>query len=184
LRVPPDAFTMMLDEPTAKVPRCVSMEVIVIVDPFAVREPPAPTLRVTALIARFEALVVTVVVPVLPAMLSVPPHFGALPAIVKVTVAAPELNVTLPANSCDWFANVMVCEEAELKVIAAARLHEADVEEFVHAPDAVQDPAAVEVRYAATLLTETLPDAETAEPLVRRIPVAPLTARPPPIVNP
>src|SRR5438552_141784 len=66
-------------------------------------------------------------------------------AIVYVTVDAPELNVTFPPNSWVRLAKVMVREAAELNVIGAAKLQEADVDEFVHAPDAVQEPAAVDV---------------------------------------
>ena len=82
LTAPPDAFTTTVDVPAVKVPRCVSIEVTVIVDPFAVRAPPVFTFSVTALIARFEPLVVRVVVPAPPAMVSVPPTSRLFAAMV------------------------------------------------------------------------------------------------------
>src|SRR3989449_143219 len=66
-------------------------------------------------------------------------------AIVKVTVEAPELNVTFPANSRVGLPKVIVREADELKVIGATKLHDADVDEFVHDPDAVQEPPAADV---------------------------------------
>src|SRR6266852_3639077 len=122
LMEPPDAFTTTVEAPTVNVPRWVSIDVTVIVDPLAVRAPPAFTTKVTALMARFEPLVFSVVVPAPPAIVSVPPTSRLFAAIVKVTVEAHELNV-----------------------IGATKLHEADVEEFVHDPDAVQEPPAVDV---------------------------------------
>src|SRR2546428_784951 len=130
---------------TVNVPRWVSIAVTVIVDPLAVRAPPAFTTKVTALIARFEPLVFSVVVPAPPEIVSVPPTPKLFAATVKVTVEAPELNVTFPANSWVGLPKVIVREADELKVIGGAKLHEADVEEFVHDPDAVQEPAAVDV---------------------------------------
>jgi len=145
LIVPPDAFTTMVEAPTVNVPRCVSIDVTVIVDPLAVRDPPAFTFNVTALIAGFKPPVFSVVVPAPPAIVSVPPTSRLFAAIVYVTVDAPELNVTFPPNSWVRLAKVMVREAAELNVMGAAKLQEADVDEFVHDPDAVQEPAAVDV---------------------------------------
>src|SRR2546428_11340115 len=51
---PPDAFTTTVEPPTVNVPRCVSIDVTVMVEPLAVRGPPASTTNVTALMARFE----------------------------------------------------------------------------------------------------------------------------------
>jgi len=145
LTEPPDAFTTTFEPPTVNVPRWVSADVTVIVDPLAVRAPPAFTTNVTALIARFEPLVFSVVVPAPPEIESVPPTSRLFAAIVKVTVEAPELNVTFPANSRVGLPKVIVREADELKVIGAAKLHEAEVEEFVHDPDAVQEPPAIDV---------------------------------------
>src|SRR5437667_428811 len=114
------------------------------VNPLAVRAPPAFTTNVIALIARFEPLVFSVVVPAPPEIESVPPTSRLFAAIVKVTVEAPELNVTFPANSRVGLPKVIVREADELKVIGAAKLHEAEVEEFVHDPDAVQEPPAID----------------------------------------
>src|SRR3989454_1351273 len=63
----------------------------------------------------------------------------------NVTVEPPELNVTFPPNSRVGLPQVIVREDDELKVIGAAKLHDPDVEEFVHEPEAVQDPPAVDV---------------------------------------
>lgn len=145
LTVPPDAFTTTVEAPTVKVPRDVPIEVTVIVEPLAVRAPPAFTFNVTALMARFEPLVFSVVVPAPPAIVSVPPTSRLFAAIVNVTVDAPELNVTFPPNSRVGLPGVIVCEADELNVIGAAKLHDADVDEFVHDPDAVQEPPAVDV---------------------------------------
>jgi len=142
---PPDAFTTTVEAPTVNVPRWVSIDVTVIVDPLAARAPPGFTTSVTALIARFEPLVFSVVVPAPPAIVSVPPTSRLFAAIVNVTVDAPELNVTFPPNSRVGFPKVIVREADELKVIRAAKLHKADVEELVHDPDAVQEPPAVDV---------------------------------------
>src|SRR2546422_146098 len=144
LMEPPDAFTTTVEAPTVNVPRWVSIEVTVMMDPLAVRAPPAFTTSVAGLIARFEPLVFSVVVPAPPAIVSVPPTSRLFAAIVNVTVEAPELNVTFPANSRVGLPNVIVREAEELKVIGATKLHEADVEEFVHDPDAVQEPPAVD----------------------------------------
>src|SRR2546428_4551719 len=111
----------------------------------AVRSPPASTRGGAGLSARFDPLVCSVVVPAPPAIVSVPPTSRLFAAIVNVTVEAPELNVTFPANSRVGLPNVIVREAEELKVIGATKLHEADVEEFVHNPDAVQEPPAVDV---------------------------------------
>jgi hypothetical protein len=74
-----------------------------------------------------------------------PAHVSRFVAIVNDTVAAPELNVMLPPNSEATLAKVIVCEAGELNVIGAMKLQEADVDEFVHEPEAVQDPAAPDV---------------------------------------
>lgn len=51
--VPPEALTTIVDVPTVYVPAVESKLVTVIVDPLAIRMPPAATVTVTALIARF-----------------------------------------------------------------------------------------------------------------------------------
>ncbi len=50
-------------------------------------------------------------------------------------------NVTLFVNSCVSAPNVIVWELVELKVIAAAKDHEPEVEAFVHEPPTVHVPA-------------------------------------------
>lgn len=183
LIVPPDALTTTEEVPTVNVPRWVSIEVAVMVDALAVSAPPGFTFNVTAVTARFAPLVFRVVVPAPPATVKVPPVLKAFANIVKTTVAAPELNVTLPPNSCATFAKVIVCEAPELKVIGAAKFHEADVEELVQDPETVHEPPPAEVMYPAALFTVTLAAAETVDAFVRRIPVPPLTVIPPPTVR-
>lgn len=145
LTLPPETLTTTVEAPAVNAPRCASIEVTVMVDPLAVSDPPAFTFNVAALIARFEPLVFRVVVPAPPAIVSVPPTSRLLTAIVNVTVATPELNVTFPPNSRPGLPSVIVCEAEELKVMGAKKLHEADVDELVQDPDAVHEPPAVDV---------------------------------------
>lgn len=184
LIVPAEALTTIEEVPTVNVPRLVAIEVTVIVDAFPVSAPPAFTFKVTALMARLAPPVFRVVVPAPPAIVNVPPVRRGFVDKVNVTVDAPELKVTLPPNSCATPAKVIVCEPAELKVIGAAKLHEADVDEFVQEPEAVQEPPAADTTNPAALFTATFPATDTVEAFVRRIPVAPLTVNPPPIVRP
>ena len=182
LIVPPDALTTTVEVPTVNVPRWVSIEVTVMVDALAVSAPPAFTFNVIALIDRFTPLVFRVVVPAPPATVRVPPVLKAFVDIVKTTVAAPELNVTLPPNSCATLAKVIVCEAAELKVMGAAKFHEAEVVEFVQDPETVHEPP-LEVTYPAELFTLTSAATKTVDAFVRRIPDPPLTVIPPPTVR-
>jgi hypothetical protein len=161
----------------------VSIEVTVMVDALAVSAPPELTFNVTALTAKFAPLVFRVVVPAPPATVKVPPVLKAFVDIEKATVAAPELNVTLPPNSCATLAKVIVCEAAELKVMGAAKFQEAEVVEFVQDPETVHEPPPVEVMYPAGLFTLTSAATETVDAFVWRIPVAPLTVTPPPTVR-
>jgi len=172
-----------VEVPTVNVPRWVSIEVTVMVDALAVSAPPAFTFNVTALTARFAPLVFRVVVPAPPATVKVPPVLKAFVDIVKATVAAPELNVTLPPNSWATLANVMVCEAPELKVIGAVKVHDAEVVEFVQDPETVHEPPPAEVMYPAGFVTLTFATTETVDAFVRRMPVAPLTVIPPPTVR-
>src|SRR5439155_23463671 len=126
-------------------PGFVAIDLAVIVIPFAIKAPPPATSNLPAFIAGFKPPVFSVVVPAPPAIVSAPPTSRLFAAIVYVTVDTPELNVTFPPNSWVRLAKVMVREAAELNVIGAAKLQEADVDEFVHDPDAVQEPAAVDV---------------------------------------
>jgi len=118
------------------------MDVTVMSDPFAAKLPPAFTFSVAAEIERFDPPVLRVVVPAPPEIMSVPPIVSAFEAMAKVTVDAPELNVTLPANSGVRLPNVIVCEADELNVTDAAKLHDTDVDALVQDPLTVQDPPA------------------------------------------
>src|SRR5256712_1787804 len=142
---PPDAFTTTFEAPTVNVPRWVSIDVTVIVDPLAVRAPPAFTTNVTALIARFEPLVFSVVVPAPPEIVSVRPTSRLFAAIVKVTVEPPELTVTFRPNSWVGLPRAIVLEADALKVTGATKLHDADVEKCVKQPNAAQQPPAVDM---------------------------------------
>src|SRR3989442_2248521 len=99
LMEPPEAFTTKVEAPTVNVPRWVSIDVTVIVDALGVKAAPAVTTNVTALIARFEPLVFSVVVPAPPEIVSVPPTSRLFAAIVEVTLKPPDLNVTFQPNS-------------------------------------------------------------------------------------
>jgi len=142
LTVPPEAAMTTVDVPTANAPRCVSMDVTVMSDPFAAKLPPAFTVSVAAEMGRFDPLVLSVVVPPPPEIVSVPPIVSAFEAMANVTVDAPELNVTFPANSGVRLPNVIVWEADELKVTDAAKLQDADVDAFVQDPLTIQDPPA------------------------------------------
>src|SRR2546430_2982148 len=153
----------------------------VTVDAFAVRMPEFPMAMAPR--ERRRLLVPRVVVPAPPWTVRVPDQRRALAAMVKETFDAPELNVTLPLNSGVRFPKVIVCEDDALNVIGAAKLHDAEVDELVHVPESVQVPAPVAVMYPEALFTLTFPATETVEAFVRRMPAAPLTVSPPPIVN-
>jgi len=86
-----------------------------------------------------------VVVPLPPWTLRIPDQRRPFAAIVKVTVDAPELNITSPPNSGARFAKVIVCEDDALNVTEAAKLHDAEVDTFVQAPETVHKPAPVDV---------------------------------------
>jgi hypothetical protein len=101
--------------------------------------------------------------------------------MVKDTVDAPELNVTLPLNSGVRLPKVIVCEDDALNVMEPAKLHVADVDAFVQEPETVHEPSPAEVTYPAALLMFTFPTTKTEDAFDRRIPAAPLTVRPPPI---
>jgi hypothetical protein len=143
LTEPPEAFTTTVEDPAANVPRRVSIEATVIVDPLAVSAPPPATFNVVALTGRLEPLVSRVVVPAPPPTVRVPPTRSPRVAIVNVTVAAPELKVT-PANSFPGRfdpAKVIVCAVAALNMtVALPAFQDPEVLAFVHEPDTVQAP--------------------------------------------
>ena len=113
------------------------------VDAFAVSTPALPI--ASAPPVRPRLAVARVVVPVPPWTVSVPAHRSAFVLIVSVTVLEPELNVTLPPNSCARLPKVIVCEADELNVMPAAKLQEAEVERSVQALETIHAPAAVDV---------------------------------------
>ncbi len=105
------------------------------VEVFAVSTPPLPTVRLPPVRARFD--VASVEAPTV----SVPPQFRGFVLIVKTGLPDAGWNVTLFVNSCVSAPNVIVWELVELKVIAAAKDHEPEVEAFVHEPPTVHVPA-------------------------------------------
>jgi hypothetical protein len=93
--VPPDAFTTTVDAPEAKEPALVSIDRTVSIEPFAVTDPPAPTVRVTAVRGRFEAEVDRVVVPAPPCTVRALAARSPFAARVNVVVFDPLLKLTL-----------------------------------------------------------------------------------------
>jgi hypothetical protein len=175
---PPEAFTTTEEVPTVYVPADVSMLVTVRVEPSAVRIPPTPTVRVTALTAKFEALVSKVVVEDPSEMVSAAPILRPRVAIVKVwAVAALDVKVRLLNSFTDRFApaKVIVPPVAEVNVtVAVPGFQDAEVELFVHVPAIVHvsDPKAM-YELADEMLTiplmVTLPDVDVrAPPLIAR----------------
>lgn len=178
------------------VPVTVQLPLVVIVpdEPPAMATPPVPTVTdefpawsTPALVTTrpLEAPppnprpVVARVAPCVPSpMVRIPPHRNAFADIVKVDALVGR-NDTLFENSyVPLVPKVIVGDDVEENVIAAANDQEAEAEVFVQAPDTDQDPP-VEVTYAVALPMDTLPATETADPLVFRIPATPLTVRPP-----
>ena len=114
-----------------------------VVDAFATRRPASPITSAPPVKAR--SFVVRVVIPLPPWTVRIPDQRRLFAAIVKVAVDAPELNVTLPPNSGARLAKAIVWEDDALKVIEAAKLHDAEVDTFVQAPETVHKPAPVVV---------------------------------------
>jgi hypothetical protein len=135
---PPLVSVMVPDAP----PAIVTFETLV-VDALATRRPALPIMRAPPF--KLRLLVTRVVVPLPPCTVRVPDQRRPFAAIVKETVEAPELNVTLPPNSGVWLAKVIVCEDDALNVIEAAKLQDAEVEAFVHEPEAVHTPGPFDV---------------------------------------
>src|SRR5439155_6919095 len=107
--------------------------------------------KIPVVIPRLDPLVVSVVVPV-PAnrsMVSVPLAFSAFVAIVYVVPVPPvPWSKARLANSWGRLPNVIVLLDDALKLIGAAKFHEAEVELLVHAPATVHAPPPEEVMYA------------------------------------
>jgi len=175
LTVPPEAITTKVDVPTSNVPRCVSMDVTVMVDPLAVSAPPATTLSAVALIARFETLVLKVVTAAPPPTVSVPAIVSPRAARVKVTVDGPELNVTLlnsfplrlePAKAMVW------ADEAPNTTVPLPGFQDPEVLTFVQVPAIAHDSDPKEMYDAAdemftSPVTVTSPDEEVTAPPAR-----------------
>src|SRR2546428_11036430 len=96
-------------------------------------------------------------------MRSVPDQPRGLPVIVYVTVEAPPSNVTSPNSAAPdgSAANAMLRSDDELKVMAAAKLQEADVDVFVQDPETVQEPPARDTMKPEGLPTATSPLTDT-----------------------
>jgi len=178
-QLPPTVQAPLVNVSVPDVPPIIVTLETVVVDAFATRRPALPI--ISAPPVRERLLVARVVVPPPPWTVRVPDQRRPFAAIVKDTVEAPELNVTLPPNSGVRLPKVIVCEDDALNVIEAEKLHEADVDAFVHEPETVHEPRPAEVTYPAALLMFAFPTTETVEAFVRRMPAAPLTVSPPPI---
>lgn len=173
---PPEAPTTIVDVPAVKAPRWVSIEMIVIVLPFAVRAPFATTVTLTALMARPEALVFKVVTAAPPPTVKVPAT--TIPRVDRVNVAAeaPELNVTLlnslPARLAP--AKVIVWDADALNtIVPVPGLQDPEVLASVQLPETVHvsDPKAMEDAAADTFTFPeivTLPEVEVRAPPDRR----------------
>lgn len=111
-----------------------------IVEAFAVRMPPFPTLRAPPVRPRFA--VASAVVDAASEMVRVPPQFRARVAIVNVWAdPADDVKVMLLNSAPARFApaKVMVPPVALVNVtVPVPALHDADVEAFVHVPVTVQ----------------------------------------------
>ena len=92
--------------------------------------------------------------------------------IVYVMPAASDVsNVTGPANSVAEALKVIVCEDPDVKTIGAAKLHDAEVVEFVQLPFVtVHEPVPVDVMYATAALMFTFPVSATIDAPEMRLP--------------
>jgi len=165
------------------VPPVIATLETLIVDAFAVRIPPSPTLKAPPVKPR---LAVARAVDDDPSeMTSVPPQFRTLVDIVNVcAVAALELNVTLLNSLPERFApaNVIVPPVALLNVtVPVPAPHDADVEAFVHVPVTVHVDE-FRARYPFAALMSTFPLIETADAFAVRAPNVDTVS--PPVVIP
>lgn len=118
-------------------PAEVSMDVTVTMLPRAVRMPPAPTVAMVAVMARFAADVSRVVVEVVSLTWTVPATRARVARAKVWAVAAVDANTTVWNSGPLRFApaKVIVPPVAEPKVTTAVpEDHEAEVELFVQAP--------------------------------------------------
>lgn len=142
-QLPPTVHDPLVRVMVPDVPPIIVTSETVAVDAFATRRPASSIARAPPVKGR--SFVASVVVPLPPWTVRIPDQRRPFAAIVKVTVDAPELNVTSPPNSGARFAKVIVCEDDALNVIEAAKLHDAEVDTFVQAPETVHKPAPVDV---------------------------------------
>ena len=136
---PPDAFTTTVEVPAVNSPAEVSIDWTVIVLPFATSTPPAETVTVAAVTARFAPEVLSVIVPGPPWIVIVRARRPET-AIVNVTEEEPLLNTTASNSGLlKWVpANAIVWSELELKVtIPVPADHDPEVEVFVQLPEIV-----------------------------------------------
>ena len=142
-QLPPTVHDPLVRVMVPDVPPIIVTSETVVVDAFASRRPASPIARAPPV--KVRSFVASVVVPLPPWTVRIPDQRRPFAAIVKVTVDAPELNVTSPPNSGARFAKVIVCEDDALNVAEAAKLHDAEVDTFVQAPETVHRPAPVDV---------------------------------------
>src|SRR2546428_793779 len=180
---PPDAFTTTFEAPTVNVPRWVSIDVTVIVDPLAVRAPPAFTTNVTALIARFEPLVFSVVVPAPPEIVSVPPTsrvppVSTRPRVVRAKAAGPVRRTVRGANPLGAFRSLTVAPAPDIVRVLAPPVN------VEPAPDVSQLPVTVHAPVVSVSVPDAPPviatfDALTADAFAVRMPASPMVSAPP-----
>ena len=142
-QLPPTVHDPLVRVMVPEVPPIIATFETAVVDALATRRPASPIERAPPVKAR--SFVVRVVVPLPPWTVRIPDQPRPFAAIVKVAVDAPELNVTSPPNSGARLAKAIVWEDDALKAIEAAKLHDAEVDTFVQAPETVHKPAPVDV---------------------------------------
>jgi hypothetical protein len=172
--VPPETLTTTKEVPTVYVPPVESKLVTVIVDPFAVRIPPAAMVTVGAVIARLPPDVSSAVVDPPSLIVRVPATCIPRVAMVNVCAVPPELEKVTLLNSASPRldpAKVIVPPVAESNVtvpVPASQIA-ASVEALVHVPETVHDSLPKAIADAAdeifTLpVTVTLPDVLVRSP--------------------
>jgi len=163
---PPDAFTTTVDVPAVNTPVDVSIDLAVIVLPFAISDPPLATLTVVAVIGKFEPDVVRA-----PTTESDPPTSIALASVI-----VPETTRLLNPFAESNVLIVLVAPESVTVLVPFVNVDPA--------PDVSQLPLTVQV----PAVTIRVPDAPpvtvtsttvTADALAARVPELPMDMEPP-----
>ena len=163
---PPEAFTTTVDVPAMNTPADVSIDLAVIVLPFAISDPPLPTDTVVAVTAKFEPDVVSV-----PTTESVPPMSIAL-----VSAIVPETTRLLKPLAESNVLTVFVAPESVTVPVPFVNVEPAP--EVSQLPLTTHVPA-VRVRVADAPLVMVTSTTVTADPLAARVPEFPMNSEPP-----